>query len=134
MKKIEAIIERTNDGTYSIYSNADNLDYLITATGKTVAEAKQSFEAEYEDMKKYYVSEGKPFTEVQFVYNYDTASLLSYLTKAFSLAGLSRIMGINQGQLSHYINGRRTPSERTKIKMQQAFHNFTTELSTMNFI
>lgn len=134
MRKVNAIIERASDGNYSIYSDADDLDYLITGTGATVEEAKRCFEGGYEDMRRYYAEEGKPFTEIEMVYQYDVASFLAYYTKAFSLAGLSRITGINQGQLSHYVTGRRVPSARTKEKIQKSIHAFANDLSTVHFV
>lgn len=134
LRKVNAIIERASDGTYSIYSDADDLSYLITGTGATIDEAKKYFEGGYADMRRYYQEEGKPFTEVEMVYKYDMASFLDYYTKAFSLAGLSRITGINQGQLSHYVTGRRVPSARTKERMQKAIHAFAEDLHSVNFI
>lgn len=131
MRKVNAIIERASDGTYSIYSDADDLDYLITGTGQTVEEAKKCFDAGYEDMRRYYAEKGLPFTEVEMVYQYDTAAFLANYTKAFTLAGLSRITGINQGQLSHYVTGHRVPSARTKEKIQKAIHDFASELLTV---
>ena len=86
MRKVNAIIERAGDGTYSIYSDAEDLDYLVTGTGKTVDEAKRIFEGGYEDMRRYYAKEGKPFTEVDMVYKYDMASFLAYYSKVISLA------------------------------------------------
>lgn len=74
------------------------------------------------------------FVEVEFEYEYDMASFLSYFSNAFSLAGLSRITGINQGQLSHYVTGHRVPSARTKEKMQESIHNFAKDLAEVNFI
>lgn len=134
MKKIKAIIERATDGNYSVYMDADEMSYLVTGTGKTVEEAVECFKNGYEDMKEYYAEEGKEFEEVEFDYQYDMASFLSYYTKAFSLAGLSRITGINQHQLSHYVTGRRVPSQRTKEKMQQSIRDFAADLSQVNFI
>lgn len=103
MKKVKAIIERAGDGNYSVYMDADKISYLITGTGVTAEKAIESFKENYEDMRRYYADEGKVFEEVEFEYEYDMASFLSYFSKAFSLAGLSRITGINQGQLSHYV-------------------------------
>lgn len=136
MKKVNAIIERAGDGTYSIYSDADptKLGYLITGTGHTVEEAKRYFEGSYNDMRRVYKEEGKPFEDVEMVYKYDMASFLEYYTKAFSLAGLSRITGVNQGQLSHYITGRSTPSPKTRVKMQNAIHTFAHDLSNVRFV
>ncbi len=119
MKQVQAIIERAADGTYSVYMDAD-MDYLITGTGKTAEEAIQCFKDGYEDTKRFYAEEGLEFEQVEFAYKYDMASFLSYFSKAFSLAGLSRITGINQGQLSHYMTGRRTPSAKTVEKIQNS--------------
>lgn len=134
MAKVKAIIERANDGNYSVYMDADDMSYLITGTGKTAEEAINTFKENYEDMKRYYAEEGKYFEEAEFEYQYDMASFLSYYSKAFSLAGLSRITGINQGQLSHYVTGHRVPSTRTKEKMQQSIHEFAEDLIEVNFI
>ena len=132
-RKINAIIERADDGTYSIYSDADDLDYLITGTGKTVSEAKKIFEGGYEDTRRYYAKEGKPFTEVEMVYKYDMASFLAYYSKVISLAGLSRLTGINQQQLSHYVTGRRNPSPKTVAKVEEAIHHFAQDLASVRF-
>ena len=133
-RKIDAIIERADDGTYSIYSDAEDLDYLITGTGKTVSEAKKIFEGGYEDTRRYYAEEGKPFTEVEMVYKYDMASFLAYYSKVISLAGLSRLTGINQQQLSHYVTGRRNPSPKTVAKVEDAIHLFAQDLASVHFV
>jgi hypothetical protein len=134
MRKVNAIIERASDGSYSIYSDADDLTYLITGTGKTVAEAKKYFEGGYEDMRRCYQKIGKKFTEVEMVYKYDMASFLSYYASSFTLAGLSRITGINQGQLSHYVTGRSVPTRKTVQKMENAIHAFADDLKSVQFI
>lgn len=136
MKRVNAIIERASDGTFSIYSDADpeELQYLITGTGKTVEEAKRCFEGGYSDMKRAFAKEGKPFTEVEMVYKYDMASFLAYYSKVISLAGLSRLTGINQQQLSHYVTGRRNPSPKTVAKVENAIHLFAQDLQSVHFV
>lgn len=133
MRKVNAVIERAGDGTYSIYSDADDLSYLITGTGKSVEEAKQCFAYGYADMRRYYEKEGKPFEEVEMCYVYDMASFLSYYSKVLSLAGLSRLTGVNPQQLSHYVTGRRNPSPKTVKKIMDAIHAFGHDLSTVQF-
>ncbi len=132
MKQVQAIIERAADGTYSVYMDAD-MDYLITGTGKTAEEAIRCFKDGYEDTKRFYAEEGLAFEQVEFAFKYDMASFLSYFSKAFSLAGLSRITGINQGQLSHYMTGRRTPSAKTVEKIQNSVHAFAKDLESVTF-
>lgn len=133
MRQVKAIIERAGDGTYSIYSDADDLSYLITGTGKTVDEARKCFEDGYTDMKRYYKQEGKEFTEVEIHYVYDMASFLAYYSKVLSLAGLSRLTGVNPQQLSHYVTGRRNPSPKTVKKIMDSIHAFGKDLSTVQF-
>lgn len=134
MKKVNAIIERASDGTYSIFIDADDLDYLVTGTGDTVEEAKRVFEGGYEDMRRVFAEEGRPFTEVELTYKYDMASFLAYYSKVMSMAGLSRLTGINQQQLSHYVTGRRRPSPKTIEKMQTAIQAFAHDLSSVRFV
>ncbi len=133
-RKVTAVIERAGDGTYSIYMDADDMDYLVTGTGKTVEEAIAMFKGGYDDMLKYYAAEGKAFEEIEFVYKYDMASFLAYYSKILSLAGMSRLTGINQQQLSHYLTGRRNPSAKTIEKMQAAIQRFGKDLSTVHFV
>lgn len=134
MKKVNAIIERAADGTYSIYMDDDSMDYLVTGTGNTVDEAMNTFKGGYEDTRRYYQEEGKKFEEVDFNFKYDMASFLSYYSKILSLAGLSRLTGINQQQLSHYVTGRRHPSPKTVEKMQEAIRRFGNDLSSVHFV
>lgn len=132
--KVKAIIERASDGTYSVYMDDEALDYLVTGTGNTAEEAIKTFNGGYEDMKRYYEEEGKRFEEIEFEYIYDVASFLSYYSKVFTLAGLSRITGVAAGQLSHYVTGRRTPSRNTVEKIQESIKTFAKDLSQVNFI
>ena len=133
MRKVNAIIERASDGSYSIYSDADDLGYLVTGTGATVQEAKKYFEGGYSDIKKSCARHNEPFTEVEMVYKYDMASFLAYYSKVISLAGLSRLTGINQQQLSHYVTGRRNPSPKTIAKVENAIHLFAQDLASVHF-
>jgi predicted RNase H-like HicB family nuclease len=133
-RKVIAVIERASDGTYSIYMDADDMDYLVTGTGKTVDEAMRMFKGGYEDMRRYYEENGKNFEEANFDFKYDMASFLAYYSKVLSLAGLSRLTGINQQQLSHYVTGRRRPSAKTVEKMQDAIQHFGNDLSSVRFV
>ena len=134
MKKVRVFIERASDGDYSAYMpDEDNLSYGIIGTGHTIDETLKDFNAAYEGMKAYYASEDKPFEEVEFEFSYDIPSFLSYYSDKLSLAGLERITGVAQGQLSHYVTGRRQPSKKTVEKIQKALRNFGNELSHVNF-
>ncbi len=136
MDKVKAFIERGKDGIYSVYIDLENdtLNYGIHGTGNTIEEAIEDFEISYKDMKAFYKKIDKPFVEAEFSYHYDTASFLAYYSQFMSLAGMQRITGINQGQLSHYLNGHRKPSKKTAEKIQQKIHNFAEELHQVQFV
>ena len=121
MKKVRVFIERGRDGGYGAYMPDDNgLSYGVSGVGDTVAEVVDDFNAAYEEMKEYYAEEGKPFEEVEFAFSYDVPSFLQYYKGLLTLAGLSHITGVAQGQLSHYVTGRRHPSVKTVEKIQKA--------------
>lgn len=135
MKKVRVFIERASDGDYSAYMpDEDNLSYGISGTGHTIEETVKDFNDAYEGMKAYYAQEGKLFEEVAFEFSYDIPSFLSYYSDKLSLAGLERITGVAQGQLSHYVNGRRNPSKKTAEKIQAALQQFGKELSNVHFV
>ena len=135
MKTVRANIICGSDGTYDINLCGQDygLDYSVIASGKTVEEAKRDFVESYEDIKETYKDLGRPFEEIEYSFYYDMPTFLQHYAYALSLASLSRITGVNQGQLSHYINGTSRPSQRTIQKIEEAISNFAAELSQVRF-
>ena len=133
-KTFEAVIERGEDGIYSVYIAEPDCPFGCSGTGDSVAEAKEDFYAAIDDVRAVYEEEGKAFPEVEFAFRYDMASFLADYSKAFTLAGLSRITGVNQGQLSHYITGHRHPSDTTMKKIESSIHAFAKDLSQVRFV
>lgn len=134
--KVKAFIERGNDGSFGVYVDLENntLNYGIIGEGKTIKEAIDDFHNSYNEMKELYLSESKHFEEAEFEFKYDTASFLAYYSNVLSLAGLGRLTGINQGQLSHYVTGRRKPSQKTVQKIEKSLHDFAAEISQVQLI
>ena len=134
--KVKAFVERGSDGTFGVYIDYDDdtLNYGIHGNGSTVDEAIEDFKASYLEMKEVYKDEGMLFIEAEFEFHYDTASFLGYYTNYFSLAGLSRLTGIHQGQLSHYVNGTRNPSKQTIQKIDTSIHTFAKNLNHVQFV
>ena len=85
-------------------------------------------------MKEIFAEQGKEIEELTFEFKYDIPSFLQYYAFAFTLAGVERITGVSQGQLSHYINGVRKPSEKTARKIQERIHEFAKNLSQVRFV
>ncbi len=136
MKKVDAIIGRVKTGTYVYSVVMDELDvpFGINGTGRTVEEAKRDFLDAYDDLCKFMDERGERYEELEFVYSYDIPSFLEYFAYALSLAGLERITGINQRQLSHYINGTSRPGRKTIEKFQRSIISFADDLRSVKFV
>ena len=132
-KKINVVIERGIDGSFSAYIADDNCEFGCIGEGKSVEETKADFMKAVGEMQEVYAEEGSKFPDVEFDFIYDRASFLNYYAYAFSLAGLARITGVNQGQLSHYVTGRRRPSKSTVEKIEQSLHDFANEIGQVKF-
>ena len=134
MEQVKAFIERGNDGSFSVYVDLENktLNYGIFGEGNTVKEAIEDFNSAYEVMKEFHKEQGKYFVEAAFEIKYDIASFLNYYSGRLSLAGLEKITGINQRQLSHYVNGTNRPSKRTISKINTSLHSFANDLKQVH--
>lgn len=130
--KVKVYVERAECG-YSVYMDDSILDYGCIGEGKTVDGAIEDFQASYEEVKSYYASVSREFTEAEFVFYYDTASFLSEYAGVFSLSGLEKLTGVSQTQLGHYLHGRRKPSRKTIEKIQNGVDRFAKELTLIKF-
>ena len=130
---ITALIERGEDGKYSIFIENKDFPYGSIGTGATVQTAMEDFEEGLQEMKEYVESTGSSFPEISISFKYDIPSFLQEYAYAFSLAGLERITGVNQKQLGHYISGYRKPSPRTAKKIESKIHAFARELTAVRF-
>jgi len=132
MKTVRVFIERAEDGFYSAYMPDDNkLHFNAIGEGASAKEALNDFLAVVDAFRADFSAE---VAELQFEFYYDLASFLAYYSGKLTLAGLSRITGVAQGQLSHYITGHRNPSPRTVEKISRALHAFGSELSQAHFV
>lgn len=133
MKKVRTVIERASDGSYGIYMDIEpkEMDYFITASGKSMEEAKEDFFKCYEEMREHYRETGRPFTEVEFCFEYDVVSYLEYYSSLFTLCGLSKITGIAKGQLSHYVTGKNKPNAKNEQKILEGLRAFGRDIAQL---
>jgi len=106
---------------------------LFKEKGDTVEEAIEDFKLSYADMKTLYEEEGKEFQEATFEFLYDLPSFLQHYSHILSFAGLERLTGVNQAQLSQYVQGYRKPSTKTVEKIQNHLQAFGKELQQLQF-
>ena len=134
MKKVLACIEQNKDGFYSVYTNED-FPFGFFGEGDTAQEAIDDFKAVYAAMKENYEQDHNTRIEdVEFVFKYDMHSFLSAYRGILTLAGLQRLTGISQQQLSQYLNGTRHASPKTAERMQQSIQAFASQLQNVQFV
>lgn len=134
--KVDAFIEKGLNGTYDVHFGEDTKDltFGLLGQGNTVKEAIDDFYNSRDEIKELYLEKGRDFpSDLEFNFKYDMASFLSYYSNVLSLAGLQRITGVNQSQLSHYVTGHRKPSPKTVEKIENSLHNFANELNQVHF-
>jgi len=136
--KIDVIIETGSDKRFEAVIDPDKeygLSFGLFGEGHSVQECMDDFHESVSEMKEYYVKNGKEFPEdMEFSFKYDTASFLAHYSDMLSLSGLEKITGINQRQLSHYLNGVKKPRQETIQKIETGIHRFASELSQVNFV
>lgn len=136
MKSVQVLIGRVNEGeyVYSAVMDAPDVPFGLNGTGRTVEEAKADLLEAYDEIMALMREEGRPCEELCFTYQFDIPSFLEYYAYALSLAGLERISGINQRQLSHYINGTSKPRKATVDRFRKNLKAFAEDLQSVDLI
>ncbi|MDR1780094.1 MAG: type II toxin-antitoxin system HicB family antitoxin [Tannerella sp.] len=129
--KLKAIIERWDDGTYSIYvSNAKK--HNLNAQGKTVDEARRNLQAAVDDYVQMYSSMGKPvpreISNPEFDYHYDLASFFNYFDY-LNISALARKAHINASLMRQYKTRRAFASEQQSKRIQGAINILGKEMA-----
>ena len=127
MGKIIMIIERSKDffDAYSdncdgIYAAGSSIDDVKADAERAICLIKENLpESQWpNEIKDDYEIEGK----------FDVASFLEYYSSFMSLAGMEKMTGINQKQLSNYLNHRAVPRKKQAERIREGIHKFAREL------
>ena len=127
METVVVVIEKSKDyfGAYS--ENCDG----IYAAGNSIEEVKANTLEAIRLIKENLPKErwAKEIRD-EFVIRWkiDIASFWEYYSSFISLAGMERLTGINQKQLSNYLNHRAKPREKQSEKIRKGIHKFAEEL------
>lgn len=127
-RHIKAHIECNNSGFYTVYFEED-LPFGCFGEGFSAKEARENFLATFEAMRKEHLERTGENVEAEFEFVYDASAFLQYYKGLLTLAGLSRMTGINKAQLSQYVTGRRHPSPKTQERIKLSVQQFAQELS-----
>lgn len=127
MEKIVMIIEKSKD-FFDAYS--DNCDGIYAA-GDSIQAVKEDAMRAIEGIKRNLPEERWPKQikgEFEIEWKFDVPSFLEYYGDYLSLAGLQRMTGINQKQLSNYLHHRAVPRQKQADRIINGLHSFAREI------
>jgi predicted RNase H-like HicB family nuclease len=130
MKQIEAIIERSGDGTYCVYCR----DEMFSGMGDSSEAAQNDMMEQMRFYKKTAMEEGRTYPdfldgEFEMLYQFDVRSLLEFYSGILSLSGLEKITGIHQKQLWNYLHTATVPRKTQIAKIERGLHRLGKELT-----
>ncbi len=129
-----AIIEKGEMGYDITLKSKEGIPFGLLGQGRTVEEAKEDFINSYEEMMELMNDEGIECPELEFEFLFDTASFLTSVSSTFTMAGLSKITGINRKQLGHYVQGTSKPSAKTATRIQESIISYVNEIAAGRFV
>jgi len=127
MGKLVMVIEKSKDH-YGAYS--ENCDGIY-AGGDSVEAVKADTLEAIRLLKKNIPEERWPKQikgDIKVEWKFDVPSFLEYYSSFLSLAGMEKMTGINQKQLSNYLNHRAKPRQKQTDRIRNGIHRFAEEL------
>lgn len=116
-------------------SLGDNVPGAVVLTAKTFEELKREVAETLKFHVEGMIADGEDIPQwlrdgdYEFVYDFlDAVSLLRAYAPFVSLAAISRASGINQHQLSHYVNGVKKPRSQQRERIVEGIHRIGKEL------
>lgn len=134
MKKVIALIEKGEDGTFGIH--APKLKNFIVGEGDSVQEAKEDFMLGYQEMIEAYTGHGEPIPEelqnIEFVFQYDISAFYDahpYL----NVCKLAEHIHLNTSLMRQYKQGQYI-SEKQVLRIQDGIRSIGRELASITLI
>lgn len=131
MENIIMMVGASKDhfGAYSencdgIYAAGDSLEDVKADTYRAIDAIKRNLPPER------WPSQIKGDFTIEW--HFDVPSFLEYYSRFMSLAGMEKMTGINQKQLSNYLNHRSKPRRKQVDRILTGIHRFGRELLSIN--
>ena len=127
MEKIIMLIGKSKDYYGAMSENCEG----IYAAGESVDAVKADTYAAIEAIKRNLPVDRWPNQikgDFEIEWKFDVQSFLEYYSGFISLAGMEKMTGINQKQLSNYLNHRAVPRKKQTERIREGIHKFAHEL------
>lgn len=131
MNKIIMMVGASKDSIGAYSENCDG----IYAAGDSLEEVKADTYRAIESIKKNLPKERWPQQikgEFEIEWKFDVPSFLEYYSQFLSLTGMEKLTGINQKQLSNYLNHRAKPRQKQVNRIVDGIHAFANELLSIS--
>ena len=130
--KILAIVEKGDDGLYSIYTEAEIAGHGFGGFGGSVEIAKKDFIESIQEVKEMITtergSEPEEFTDLKVEFKYDLESFFNYFDW-INASKFAAYAGINESKMRQYKTGVAFAGEKTTNKILKAIKKLGAELS-----
>ena len=109
-----------SDNCEGIFAEGESIEEVKSDTFKAIEEIKRNLPVERwpEQIKG----------DFEIEWKFDVPSFLDYYSNFISLAGMEKMTGINQKQLSNYLNHRAVPRQKQADRIITGIHRFAHEL------
>ena len=132
--KVKALIEKTDNGYYSITSDEQIGNYCLGGYGNSLAEAKTDFMSVVKEAQDAYVlAHGDlpdKYKDISVSYQYDLQSFFDYFDW-INITKFAQVAGVNESKLRLYKVGKAFAGERTRAKLQEAVKRMGAELASV---
>lgn len=122
--KVTAIVERSSDGLYSIYSEDTIGRDCFGGYGENVEEAKQDFLRSIQEAIENARKDGFDNVPIPSFFNY---------FDFFNVSKFASYAGINESRMRAYKSGTAFPGEKTTRKILLAVQKIVREMSVASF-
>lgn len=131
--KLTAIIERSSDKFYSIYTADNDLEWGFGGYGDSVAAAREDYMASIEEMRAMACEDGKDFpADIAVEFRYDIPSFFNYFDW-INISAFAKKAGINESKMRAYKAGAATASEKTLNKIKATVKKMCEQMSAATF-
>lgn len=132
--KVSALIERTENGYYSIACDGKIGNFCLGGFGDSVKDAKADFDSIVKEAQDSYIKEHgelpDELKDVEVEYRYDLQSFFNYFNW-INISKFAQAAGINESKMRQYKTGKAFASERTKNTIESTIHKMSEELASV---
>ena len=121
--KLNALIERTDNGYYSIACDGKIGNFCLGGFGDSVKDAKADFDSIVKEAQDSYIKEHgslpEEFKEIIVDYKYDLQSFFNYFNW-INISKFAKAAGINESKMRQYTSGAVSPGVKNSRKIAAA--------------